>query len=649
MSCVQRMTPKASRICRATGGGTRPACTDGRGERAPTAVGCIRRPGAMGPRFLAVALLALTFALALTSAVRKSPTMDEQNHVARGAAYLGTGDPRLSVEHPPLVNVLSALPAHVLLDLQLPLDEWWEYGEWYPFAENFLWRANSQPDRIIFLARLPIIGLGLTLVSLVFRWTSERFGPWGGALAAAFCALDPNILAHTRLSTTDIGGACFVFLAVYALWRTVRSPSLPRALGSGLALGLALGAKLSSLLLGPILALIVVADALFLSRRRHSDGALFPFKKRHSDGTPFFPKKGHSDGALSGMRHRLRRAVRNLGLLAFAFLVGLLVLWAAYGFQIGPLAGDGAGHAIPVLGRTITVHLAPASPYVKGVLAILGFSAEGRPAYLLGQYGQGWWYYFPVAFAVKTPLATLAALLLATGEALHGRKSKARCRNGDVHRGVADDLWLLIPPVVYFIVSMTSSLNIGYRHLLPILPFVAVHVGRLASGPLFVSLPSRSRVHAILSIALVTWLVLGALTIHPHFLAYFNVIGGGPQDGWRVLVDSNIDWGQDLKALKVWMAEEGVQHVRLSWFGSAHPEAYDISYDLLPGLPHGFLTWEDPPFDRNRPEPGVYVISVTNLVGVYFPDHDLYAWFRARSPSAKVGYSLFVYEVTGDG
>jgi len=615
------------------------------------------------PRFLAVGLLALTFALALTSAVRKSPTMDEQNHVARGAAYLGTGDPRLSVEHPPLVNVLSALPAHLLLDLQLPLDEWWEYGEWYPFAENFLWRANGHPDRIIFLARLPIIGLGLTLVSLVFRWASERFGPWGGVLAAAFCALDPNVLAHTRLSTTDIGGTCFVFLAVYALWRAVRRPSLARALGTGLAFGLALGAKLSSLLVGPILVLVVVVDALFLSRQCHSADV-----GRASDGT------------LSEGRIRLRRAVRNLGLLAFAFLLGLLVLWTAYGFQLGPLTENVRGRTITVRGRPITVRLVPASPYVRGILTILDFSAEGRPAYLLGQYGQGWWYYFPVAFVVKTPLATLAALLLATGKALHSRGSTApqcssdraipmaphhssdsaipmaRLRTGDVRGGAADDLWLLIPPAVYFLASMTSSLNIGYRHLLPILPFVAVHVGRLASAPWLVLPSSRFRgrtitvrVRSMLSVALVAWLMLGTLAIYPHFLAYFNVIGGGPEGGWRVLVDSNIDWGQDLKALKGWMTEEGVQHVRLSWFGSAHPEAYGISHDLLPGLPHGFLTWEEPPFDRDLPEPGVYVISVTNLVGVYFPDHNLYSWFHARSPSAKIGYSLFVYEVAGDG
>jgi len=549
-------------------------------------LGCT--PSAL-PRFLAVGLLMLAFALALTSAAQKSPTMDEQNHIARGAAYLGAGDPRLSVEHPPLVNVLSALPAHLLLDLQLPLDEWWEVGEWYHFADNFLWRANADPDRIVFLARLPIMGLGLVLAALVFRWANARFGAWGGLLAAAFCALDPNVLAHTRLSTTDVGGACFIFLAAYALWRAIRRPSWLRAVGSGLAFGLALSAKLSNLLFGPIFALVVLADA-----------------------APVYT------GVASG-RDRTRRIVRHTSVLTFTVLLGLLVVWATYGFRVGQLAENGP--------------CVPAPPYLEGVRAILDFSADGRPTYLLGQYSQqGWWYYFLVAFAVKTPLATLAALLLATGGALRrSRRDSAQ-----------DDVFLLIPPIAYFLVAMASNLNIGYRHLLPVLPFLAVHIARLAA-PLRSLVPRSPRSFA--PFVLVLWLAYSTARIYPHFLAFFNPVGGGPENGWRILADSNIDWGQDLKGLKTWMAQEGVERVRLSWFGSARPEAYGIDYDLLPGVPYGFVQWNDPPFNREQPEPGVYAISVTNLVGVVLPDHDLYAWFRARPPDARIGYSLFIYRV----
>ena len=578
------------------------------------------------PRLLVTGLLMLTFALALTSAVQKSPTMDEQNHIARGAAYLGTGDPRLSVEHPPLVNLLSALPAHLLLDLRLPLDTFfWEVGEWYQFADLFLWKTNPNADQIVFLARLPIIGLGLILVSLVFLWADARFGPWGGLLAAAFLALDPNFLAHTRLSTTDIGGTCFVFLAAYALWRAARHPSWLRTVGSGLTLGLALSSKLSNLLFGPIFGLALIGDALVIRDAQPPHGC---------------------------RRRYLARAGRNLATLALAAILGLLIVWATYSFQVGRLSENGA--------------LLPAPLYLKGISAILDFTTGGRPAYLFGRYShQGWWTYFPVAFAVKTPLATLAALLLATGVAL--RRSNTRGGEGasaspEAARprraraapdAVADDIVLLIPPIAYFLVVTTSSLNIGYRHLLPMLPFLAVHVGRLgqpavqpASQP---AVPFTRLARSFLPAVLILWLTLATVCIYPHFLAFFNPIGGGPEEGWRILADSNVDWGQDLKELKAWMEQEGVERIRLSWFGSARPEHYGINFDLLPGVPHGGLMCEHPQFDPDQPEPGLYVISVSNLVGVSLCDPDLYAWFRARPPDAKVGYSLFVYEVSADG
>jgi hypothetical protein len=226
-------------------------------------------------------------------------------------------------------------------------------------------------------------------------------------------------------------------------------------------------------------------------------------------------------------------------------------------------------------------------------------------------------------------LATLIGVLLATAVV--------------AHRPNRDDLFILVPPLAFFLASTTTRLNLGYRHLLPMLPFLAVHIGRLTRLPLH----RPHRLSKLVPLALAGWLAVGTLSIYPHFLAYFNPVGGGPDRGWRILVDSNIDWGQDLKGLRKWMEREGIERVRLSWFGSARPEAYGVRYDLLPGVPYGFSAWQDPPFNPREPEPGVYAISVSNLVGVALPDHDLYAWFRAREPDAKIGYSVFVYRVTG--
>lgn len=537
------------------------------------------------PCWLTIGLLVLTCGLAVTSAIQKSPTMDEQNHIARGAAYLGTGDPRLSIEHPPVVNVLSALPAHVLLNLHLPLDEWWEVAEWYHFADNFLWHANQDPDAIVFLSRLPIVGLGLLLTSLVFRWARRRFGAWGGLLAAAFCGLDPNILAHERLSTTDLGATFFILLAAYAFWGLSSQRSARRVLAAGIALGLAFAAKLSALIFGPILALTFLLNGV-----------------RHSS-------------------HRARHLLRRLALAAAVATLALLVIWGSYLFQAGPFEGI----SVPV----------PAPPYLRGVQAILSFAGGGRPAYLLGRIGtEGWWYYFPIAFAVKTPLPTLLGLLVAT---LFMILEPSR-----------DDVFIWLPPLAFFLALMTTRLNLGYRHLLPILPFLAIHIGRLGQ-PSSLRFPGHQSSPLMLrraaSIALAGWLAVGTVSIYPHFLAYFNPFGGGPENGWRVLVDSNIDWGQDLKELRKWMLQENIDLVKLSWFGSAPPEAYAIEHQLLVGVPHGFTMWQDPPFNPDQPEPGVYAISVTNLVGAALPDPELYAWFRRRAPDDRVGYTVFIYRV----
>ena len=544
--------------------------------------------------WLAVGMIGLAFALMVSSAGSKSPTMDEGNHIARGAAFLGTGDPRLSLEHPTLVNALSALPGHLLLDLRLPLDigPWWEAAEWYHFADNFLWHANDNAEQIVFLARLPIMGLGLLLMALTFRWASELGGRRAGLLAMTLVALDPNILAHARLSTTDLGGTFFVLLAAYAVWRYAQKAEqgATSLVAPGVALGLAFSAKMSAALFGPLLALALVADAL-----------------------------------LAGP-DRARRVLKRLSALAaMAGLAGLTV-WALYGFQTGPI-DPGA----------LTL---PAPTYLRGIRAILTKSASSSPNYLLGEIkDQGWWYYFIVAALVKTPLPTLGLWTLSW-----------------LRRPSRPALFLLLPSALYFLTMMTSNLNIGYRHLLPVLPLLAIYAGAGVSGQCSV-VSNRRHTHHVsritfyvlrfTSYVLPLWLALNTLFIYPHFLAFFNAVGGGPDGGWRVLVDSNIDWGQDLKGLKTYMDAHQIERVKLSWFGSAYPERYGIAHEPLPGVGFAsyFELWSDPPFDRADPEPGMYAISATNLVGSVFPDHEIYAWFREREPTDKVGYSIFIYEV----
>jgi hypothetical protein len=210
---------------------------------------------------------------------------------------------------------------------------------------------------------------------------------------------------------------------------------------------------------------------------------------------------------------------------------------------------------------------------------------------------------------------------------------------------------LLLPPLLYFAISTQSALNLGYRHLLPILPFLYAFIGiQLATEPLSSNdSTERKWMIKIRSLTLHScflWLGVGTLVIYPFFISDFNELVG-PADGYQVLVDSNVDWGQDLKRLRSWLNDNGEPHIKLAWFGSADPAYYGISYDPLPGLPHHFDLWQDLPFDPSSPDPGVYAISVSILQELHRRDEDktAFAWFRDREPDDRVGYSILLYRV----
>jgi 4-amino-4-deoxy-L-arabinose transferase-like glycosyltransferase len=553
--------------------------------------------------WLFVAATLLFFFLALDSLAGDSPTMDEQNHLARGLALLRTGDARLSLEHPPLVNVLSALPLLTLGDaIRLPTDHpSWEQPEgWYAFADQLLWVANADVTRMIFLARLPIVFLTLGLGVAGYQagrrlWESRA----AGAFAMLFLLFDPNIIAHGRYSTTDLGGCFFLFVAAMALWWLwAPGGSWWRAVVAGVALGLAFASKLSTLSFVPIFGLL----------------ALLP---------------------LRGWPGRGQQAAERLARLLAAGVISLAVVWAAFAFEMRPYYF----RSDPLLG--LNGLRGPMATFWAGIEQILSLSGGGRPSFLLGRFStEGFLAYFPVALAVKTPPAGLILLPLAA-VILLGFSQTRRCA-----------LFLSLPAALFFVISLQSGLNLGYRHLLPALPFLYLLMAGLAglrnkgiAGPLWLPLWARQRPYSVLLAGAFLSVLTADLVIHPHYLSYFNSYAGGPANGRNILVDSNIDWGQDLLRLRSWMGENGVERVKLAWFGTARPAYYGIEYEPLPGLPYHFDLWWDLPFDPAAPEPGVYAISVSNLWELPLEDKHVFPWFRAREPDDSIGYSILIYRV----
>jgi hypothetical protein len=305
------------------------------------------------------------------------------------------------------------------------------------------------------------------------------------------------------------------------------------------------------------------------------------------------------------------------------------VVWAAYGFRF-PMSDDPAVMAsygwdrvhaeVPVLEPLVLLareyRLLPES-YLYGFLRFLKHS-EARSAFLMGEHSAtGWWYFFLVTFAIKTPIPLVVLLAI----------TLARWR-GRVDWNTSVFLWT--PVIVYLVLTLSRNLNIGHRHLLPIYPFLFVAAGRAA--------PLLARP---LLAALAGWYLASAAFIYPHHLAYFNELVGGPRQGYRYLVDSSLDWGQDLKTLKAWMASHGVAHIKLSYFGTGDPAYYGIPCDLLPG----YMAPEPATVIREVRPGDLLAISATNLQEVYV-DEDvkpLMRHLRTLTPLDTAGYSILIY------
>ncbi len=193
-----------------------------------------------------------------------------------------------------------------------------------------------------------------------------------------------------------------------------------------------------------------------------------------------------------------------------------------------------------------------------------------------------------------------------------------------------------IPIVVWFGLTLTRGLNIGHRHLLPIYPFLILFAAQGALVP-------WARVRLAVG-GLVLWYVAGTILVHPHEIAYFNETVGGARNGWKVLVDSSLDWGQDLDRLREELRARGVEKVRLSYFGSADPAWHGISGELLPSVMS-----PRPTHVTRRIEPGdILAVSATNLQGVYLQGEDraLMARLRGETPVGRVGQSIFLFRAT---
>ncbi len=547
----------------------------------------------------AAALLALHAWLALSAVAGKSPSYDEPLHLTAGYSYWQYDDFRLQPENGNLPQRWATLPLlwqDARFGASAP-EAWWGYSDFPRLKDHFLYGSGNDPDRMFAAARTAAMLWGVALGLLVFCWSRRLWGDGAACFALALYALSPTMLAHGPLVTSDMCAAFFLVAASGAYWRHLQRLTPGSLALSALVTGLAVVAKFSFVVLPFVFGLL----------------------------------------ALWVLVERRPRAAWLAASAAVHLAVTWVIVWGFYGWRFAA-----AGDELPAMMQFYRLwsHILPAEGPVRAVVDLArewrllpeafihGFSfvytaAQARPAFLNGEFGDtGWWWFFPYAYLIKTPIAELLAL--ATGAGLVITRWVRVNAAGRLTR-IAADLRTVLPLaallLVYGALSVTSSLNIGHRHLLPMYPALFILAGGLVAVPLA---PWRRWA----AVALVLLATVESFAVRPHYLAFFNASVGGPSQGWRHLVDSSLDWGQDIPGLAKWLGanQRPGEALYVTVFSTASLEHHGVRGTLLP-----------PSFDADpRPwvelDAGLYAVSATMLQDVYSP------WRGAWSPQDETTY-----------
>ena len=578
---------------------------------------------------LAGFLVAIFVLQSFSASLQKSPVFDEPPHIASGLSYLETRVFHANLQHPPLLKEMSALflsmagihwPKDPLADAVIQGGPAGEKVEW-PVGNNIIHEGGA--DRVMLWARLPFILLAALLGWLIYWWGRELVGSAAARGALVLYALDPTIGAHSGLVTTDVGVTALTVLFLFALWRYVEHPNRRRLVLCGLALGAVLGAKFSAVFLLPIGA-ILLASAVLWPMTPVAEAAAQP-EKRFARVGPNSPcpcgsgrkyKKCHGAPASAeqavGANPRQRQLMKAAGAFLAMCLVAAVAIEALYFFNSDPFL------------------------YVTGLKKVNVDHLAGYRAYLHGDLAQHFDSYFAAAYLLKEPLATV--LLSVAGLAILLRSKSTP---------VLTKLFLLLTPAVFFLATTFLADDMGFRYMIPTLPFAFLW-GGLALAKLFEKSLVWGRYAAAV---LCLWLVVEAAGIYPDHLSYFNEsacllespsrIGwdGGTRCGPLWLDDSNVDWGQGLKQLRAWLNLHGNgRTVRLAYFGSYPPEGYGLRFQKL-----------DPGELFSEPAPGLYAISaqmvarIPSMGAAVAPGAG--SWLRRMAPMAIVGHAFYIYDV----
>ena len=534
---------------------------------------------------IAVARIAATYAVF-------NGTYDEPIHIACGMEWLQWGTYTCEPQHPPLARVAVALGpflkglrlgARLSAPDQRPRSLT-EEGNAILYSEDHYWSHLTWAR----LGTLPFLVL-LCVVTFLWarRWFCQGFSEAAGFWAVLLLVCTSPILGHAGLATNDVACAAGAAFALYQFLRWLEEPRTSRCLWWGFATAFAILCKFSNI--------------------------------------PFL-LTCYAVGFMVTIRGDFRRRSAQIGLAA---CVVFALSWATYRFTlIPPVVFYGQHHPVidgmlstrPLLhtvwNSVMTTSL-PLSEATMGVLDVFVHNTVGHDSYLLGQWSQsGWWYFFPVVLAVKSPIGLLALAICGWWFVLR------RWRETDWKQSWQQVLTVVFPLTI-LLVCMLARIDLGVRHILPIYPLLAI-----AGGQAVTDLFRRSRYAAVVTVLLVAWVIGDSVRAHPDYLAHFNEFAGSHPE--RILCESDLDWGQDLHRLSQRLKERGIQEVSIAYFGTALLEKA--------GLPHYAS------LSSTQPSRGYIAASLHDL-NLDFKKDGSFAWLKSYTPVERIGKSIDLFYI----
>jgi hypothetical protein len=595
-------------------------------------------------KLIIFSLLFLVFVLAIFSSIDDSATSDEPPHIVSGYSYLKFHDMRLNPEHPPLVKDLAAIPL-LFLKLNFPTsDNAWQQTDgpywWHQFnlGGKFLYEYGNNPEKILFFSRFLMILLLIICGFFIFKFAKEFFGEKVAILALFLFSFSPTFLTHGRFVTTDVGAAFGVVLATLYFLRALKEPTRKNIILAGITLGISQLLKFSLILIIPFFVFLTIIWILIFREWKNPSRVLIS-----------------------------------------CLILWILVVWLVYGIQIynypperqmrdtkitlesfsgGPSSiketclSPKSVEKIKRCPAEIVIWasdkpiIRPLAHYGLGLLMVFQRASGGHTTYFLGEVSaSGWKNYFPFVYLIKEPLAfhilgilALSYLVLKIKEPLW-KKPIFRLKNFAKEHFVETSmiLWILI----YWATSIKSNLNIGVRHLLPIFPFSIILT---AKGAIFwLENTKNEKLAKFILTFLLLWQAISVLKIYPHFLAYANEIVGGSEKVYLYTVNSNLDWGQDLKRLTKWVEQNKIEKIYLDYFGGGNPRYY---------LGEKYESWWGQRDPKELPKGSYLAVSATALQGGkglpgkgFNQPTGYYLWLEKYNPIAKIGYSIFVFYI----